>query len=189
MSVAEKEQRASLEDVQINRRTFDKSVVVNVSAMRTCRPRRDRGFVRRRDAYASHCWNRREFHLHLVAERTRRIRDLLFKIDVPLESVTSTRLQPLFKEVVVVDSIYILRRHRVQANSDAVPAPVAIQPHLVEMNHKRVARLGTFDVERSCQNVVRVDDKLAILVVAPRVEQRRRHRVSRLNRRYRFVGK
>ena len=40
----------------------------------------------------------------------------------------------------------------------------------VEVNDQRIARLGAFNVERAGQHIVGVDDQLAVLVVAPRVE-------------------
>ena len=82
-------------------------------------------------------------------------------------------------DVVRVDVLDHLGRQREEAEPVGGPAPVAIQPHLLQSHDERVPRLGPLDEERPGERVERLRPLHVLLVEPRRVERLRRHRSRR----------
>src|SRR5260370_30129462 len=74
-------------------------------------------------------------------------------VKIPAQRVTPARLQPLVTAGFWEKSLDCSRCQRIGGNPDSIPAPVAIEPHTVETHDECVARLRTFNEERSRKHV------------------------------------
>ena len=84
-------------------------------------------------------------HLALRLAEPDRVR---LEVDVPGDEGRAPLEDQVGLNVVRVDVLDHLGRQREEAEPVGRPAPVAVQPHLLEADHERVARLGPLDEER-----------------------------------------